>query len=75
MFKFNNKDTHVYIVNFKHISRFSIASFVDFEQVNFSWDITSSNTIDNNLIRANPTKRSNTQTIRQQIADEFFECV
>ena len=28
---------------------FSSASIVDFEQVNFSWVITGSNTIDNNM--------------------------
>ena len=35
MFKFNNKNTGVFIVNFEHISHlFSIASLVDFKQVN-----------------------------------------
>ena len=35
MFKFNDKNTGVFIVNVEHISHlFSIASMVDFKQVN-----------------------------------------
>ena len=48
MFKVNNKNTRTrqygrgvvlvfFIVNFQHIKPFSSVSFVDFEQVNFSW--------------------------------------
>ena len=39
MFKVNNEKT-VFIIIFEHISLFSSATIVDFEQVNVSWDYT-----------------------------------
>ena len=39
MFKVNNKNTGVLIVNFEHISPlfFIVSKIVEFEQVNVSW--------------------------------------